>query len=306
MPVLPLPESSPNADRAAWENRVKFVARGDYKRFSYKPMHQKLSEASEVLDDRINDFMAAVQEHYRFEDEQFGNPSTASPSEVIAVGRIASDSTDGTLNAVSVVLESSRRMGAGSRVPLKLDALGGFSFFPGQIVAVRGINASGDYFTVTEVLEIPPLLSAASTANALVDTASQLSAGPLSIVIASGPYTTDDNLFFESLNEICRQAAETCPDVLILTGPFIDSEHPLIKTGDFDLEKSGSGDDGTLEDLFREKITRKINRVERSMVILIPSIRDAVSKHIAYPQDRLKRQELGLQNVCTSLTSDIS
>lgn len=122
-------------------------------------MYQKLTEAAEVMDDRIDEMMAVVQEHHMLADEQFGNPSTASPAEVVAVGRIVSDSLDGKLNSASVLLEASRRMGAGARVPLKLDAVKSFSFFPGQIVAVRGVNASGAYFAVKEILDIPPLRS---------------------------------------------------------------------------------------------------------------------------------------------------
>lgn len=281
----------------SWESRVKLTVNMDLKKFSYRPMHQKLTEASEVLDDRIDEFMGFVQEHYQLADEQFGNPSTASPSEVVVVGRIASDSLDGKLNKASVVLEPSRRMGAGSRVPLKLDAIGSLSFFPGQIVAVKGVNASGDYFAVSEILEIPTLPTTATFVSEMNDVASRLEAGPLTIMVASGPYTTDDNLHFEALDEICRRAVETCPDVVILTGPFIDSGHPLIQTGDFDIERTNSQDDGTLEDLFREKISRKIKRVEKSLVLLVPTVRDVVNRHISFPQEPIKKRILELPSV---------
>lgn len=288
-PVLPLSTS--------WESRVKLTVNMDLKKFSYRPMHQKLTEASEVLDDRIESFMTVVQEHYQLADEQFGNPSTASPSEIVVVGRIASDSLDGKFNTASVVLESSRRMGAGSRVPLKLDAIKSFSFFPGQIVAVKGVNASGNYFAVSEILEIPALPTTATLASEMAAVASRLSAGPLTVMVASGPYTTDDNLHFEALDEICRRAVETCPDVLILTGPFIDSGHPLIQTGDFDIEGVDNNEGGTLEDLFRQKITRKIKRVDKSLVLLVPTVRDAVSRHISFPQEPLKKRILELPSV---------
>lgn len=285
-PTLPLGTS--------WESRVKLTVNMDLKKFSYRPMHQKLTEASEVLDDRIDEFMNFVQEHYQFADEQFGNPSTASPSEVVVVGRIASDSLDGKLNTASMVLESSRRMGAGSRIPLKLDAIRSFSFFPGQIVAVKGVNASGNYFAVSEILEIPTLPTTATSASEMTAIASRLSAGPLTIMVASGPYTTEDNLHFEALDEICRRAVETSPDVVILTGPFIDSEHSLIKIGDFDIEGVDGQENGTLEDLFRVKISRKIKRIEKSLVLLVPTIRDAVSRHISFPQEPIKKRILEL------------
>lgn len=55
-------------------------------------------------------------------------------------------------------------MGAGARVHLKFDpnvclrgakqGIGGVGFFPGAIVALRGKNGGGGWFTVTEVLPV--------------------------------------------------------------------------------------------------------------------------------------------------------
>ncbi|KAI5840173.1 DNA polymerase alpha subunit B N-terminal-domain-containing protein [Morchella snyderi] len=288
---LPRPAMPQPGVEVGWEARVRLVANVDIKRFGFRTMYQKLMEAAEVMDDRIDDMMAAVQEHHGLADEAFGNPSTVSPAEVVAVGRIVSDSLDGKLNHASVLLEASRRMGAGARVPLKLDAVKSFSFFPGQIVAVRGINASGAYFAVTEILDIPPLPLPASTAEALAESASRLAGAPLAVVVASGPYTTEDNLDFEALDELCERAARERPDVVILTGPFIDSEHPLVKTGDFDLEHEQGA---PIDDLFRERVSTKIQKIKNSMVILIPAVTDAISAHVAYPQDVIKKRFLDL------------
>ena len=46
------------------EPRIKLTANSDLKKLSYKPMAMKASEASEILDDRIDDFMALIQEHH--------------------------------------------------------------------------------------------------------------------------------------------------------------------------------------------------------------------------------------------------
>ncbi|CUS09023.1 unnamed protein product, partial [Tuber aestivum] len=293
-PSLPLPESSVDAELASWDSRAKLVLGVELKKFSYRPMHQKLSEASEVMDDRIDEFMGMVREHHQLADRQFGNPSTASPSEIIAVGRISCDTLDGRLSPSSVLLEASRKMGAGSRIRLKLDAVPSYSFFPGQIVAVRGVNASGEYLAVREILDIPKLPCRASPPDVLLETAGRLSAGGLNIVVASGPYTTDDNLHFEALSEICDKAAKSCPDVLILAGPFIDVDHPLIRTGDFDFDMQGRDGGWGMEDLFREIITPKVRRVQRSLVLLVPSVRDIISKHVSFPQEHFKRRVLDL------------
>lgn len=299
-PIAPYPES-----------RIRLVANSDVKKLSYKPLAMKLSEASEILDDRIDEFMALVQEHHQLEDSAFGNAASQSISEIIAVGRIASDAPEGKLNASSLVLETSRRMGNGLRVPLKTDAITGFSFFPGQIVALRGINVSGTSFAVSEILDMPLLKSAASAPATLEGYLQKLRGGPdamddgsdpapLNILLGAGPYTADDNLDFEPLHALCSQAGDTYADALILTGPFIDIDHPLIATGDFDLpeEAMTEPDSVTMSTVFKYLISPALNQLVASnphiIIILVPSVKDAISKHVSWPQEPFPRKDLGL------------
>ena len=68
------------------------------------------------------------------------------------------------LNEASMLLESSRAMGSGVRVPLRFDASvqvrggrkgrGSMGFFPGAIVALQGRNGGGGWFHVREVLTV--------------------------------------------------------------------------------------------------------------------------------------------------------
>ena len=85
-------------------------------------------------------------------------------------------------------------------MPLNVDKLPGYQFFPGQIVALRGINTSGRDFTVQEILTMPTLGSAASTRETLEAHRERIRGGPdamdsdsepspLNILFASGPYT---------------------------------------------------------------------------------------------------------------------
>ncbi|KAJ9216020.1 hypothetical protein DTO166G4_2264 [Paecilomyces variotii] len=296
--------SMPDAPIAPFsEPRIRPTANTDMKKFGYKPMAMRLSEASEILDDRIDEFISIFQKQYGDEDVTFGDAATQSTSEIIAVGRIASDSLEGKLNPASLVLETSRRTGAGLRVPLKVDSLP-VHFFPGEIVALKGINASGQYFSVKEVLPIPLLPPAASTPAALDAINERLggseSAQPLNILISSGPYTADDNLEFEPLKELCQKAADQCADSLILMGPFLDIEHPLVASGDFDLPevKGYDPDTATLATVFRHCVTAPLQRLVAAIpsitIIMVPSVRDAVSKHVSWPQEQLPKKELGL------------
>lgn len=299
-PIAPFPEP-----------RIKLTAASDQKKTGYKPLAMKLSEASEILDDRIDDFLDLVREHHNLEDSAFGNAATASTTEIVAVGRIASDSLEGKLNAASIVLETSRRMGRGLRVPLKLDGIRSWSFFPGQIVALRGSNITGNEFIVKEVLDMPLLPSAASSPSALEAHREKLrgdpdamdsdaNPAPLSIIYAAGPYTADDNLDYEPLQALCNQAADTYADALVLAGPFLDIDHPLIATGDFDLpeEATYDADTANMNTVFKYLVAPALNRLASAnphlTVILVPSVRDVLDKHVSWPQDIIPRRELGL------------
>jgi DNA polymerase alpha subunit B len=289
------------------EPRIKLKANTDMSKFSYRTMAMKLSEASEVLDDRIDEFRELIREYLNLEETAFGNPNFQSPSEIIAVGRIASDSSEGKLNTAALVIEGSRRYGSGRRTPLNVDSLTTYNFFPGQIVALRGTNASGSAFVVSEILSLP-LLNPPATKPEDLDTIKTRyldtpdsdpdNARPLTILIASGPYTTDQNLDFAPLHTLLDNAAESYADSIILVGPFLDAEHPQIRTGDFDSPPNSSPDQATMTDLFRHHISSALQafhkRVPTCNVILVPSLRDAHHHHAAFPQDKFIKKELGL------------
>ncbi|KAL1646279.1 DNA-directed DNA polymerase alpha subunit pol12 [Didymella pomorum] len=300
--ALPDPPSEPPT-----APRMKLKANTDMSKFSYRTMTMKLSEASEVLDDRIDEFRQLLQESLNLDDSAFGNPSMPSPNEIIAVGRIASDTGEGKLNTASLVLEGSRRFGSGRRVQLKVDALPSYTFFPGQIVALRGTNASGDTFVASELLPLPLLNPPATKPEDLdaiharyLDTpdSDPDSARPLTMLVAAGPYTTDASLDFAPLHTLLDNAATACADTLILLGPFLDAEHPSIRTGDFDLPDNVNPDQATLTDVFRHYISNPVRefveKVPTCNVILVPSLRDAHHHSPAFPQDKFVKRDLGL------------
>ncbi|KAL4887352.1 DNA polymerase alpha subunit B N-terminal-domain-containing protein [Aspergillus karnatakaensis] len=309
---LPLPET-PMAPFS--EARIKPAANTDLKKFGYKPMAMRLSEASEILDDRVDEFLAIFEKKYEKEDIIFGSAATQSTSEIVAVGRIASDSMEGKLNPASLVLETSRRMGAGKRVPLNVDAIPSVNFFPGQIVALLGINASGNYFSVKEVLPpplLPPAVSNIPTIEGINERVTDAGSSPLNVMIASGPYTADDNLDFEPLKEICQKAAESYADGLILMGPFLDIEHPLLASGDFDLPAADGfdPDTATLTTVFKHCISTPLQRLAAAVpsitIALVPSVRDAVSKHVSWPQEQLPKKELGLPKQARMVSNPVT
>ncbi|KAK6351136.1 DNA-directed DNA polymerase alpha subunit pol12 [Orbilia javanica] len=298
IPQLPLP------GYPGYQSRVQFAALINSQNFQYKPMYQKLTTGSQVLDDRIEEYAAMIQEEHKIENDEFCNPASKLPEEVVVVGRIATDAMDSQKrsNEASLLLEASRGGGNGARVRLDLSSLKGYAFYPGMTVALRAINPTGDKLIVKSVLDPPTYFSAGSKPEAMEEELRKLSAGNFNVFIAAGPYTTDDNLDFEGLAELVDKIVEAEPDVVFLSGPFIDAEHPKVKLGDFPIDMNNfSG--YVLEDLFKEKITSQLHRITKSMVILIPSTRDAVSKHVSFPQDRFQRKLLGLRPDIQLLTN---
>jgi len=57
----------------------------------------------------------------------------------------------------------------------------------------------------------------------------------------------------------------------------------------------------SVTELFKGQISARLHRLAeaspRTVVIIVPSIRDAVSRHVVYPQGMLDRELLGLPKV---------
>ena len=128
-------------------------------------MFEKISQRSEALDDVIDDFAEIIKDAYGI--TELGDPHFVSEEAIYTVGRILSPPTDNAkVNASSLVLESSRLLGAGKRVNLKFKGPGelkvrggapgvkGFGVFPGCLVCVKGKNGGGGAFVVDEVLMV--------------------------------------------------------------------------------------------------------------------------------------------------------
>ncbi|KAI0754917.1 DNA polymerase alpha, subunit B [Daedaleopsis nitida] len=284
----------------AGPSRVAFVGPSldeeSRKKRAYRYMYEKVSERSEVLDDRIDYFGDLVKAYY--DVEELGDPAAVTEEEVIVVGRVALDSESSSgpvkLNEASLMLESSRMMGSGVRVPVRFDpevsvrrgkrGMGGQGFFPGAIVALKGKNGGGGSFLATEILTLPPLQPSA----ALVKPESGDS--HFSMFVVSGPFTSDADLQFRPLQNLISKLKTSKPAVVLLctsqsiiqVGPFIDTTHPSIKVGDIDA---------TPHDMFRtefiDRLRDFLDSSPGSIVLLIPSVRDILSDHAVFPQCEL-------------------
>ncbi|KAG8214743.1 DNA polymerase alpha subunit B [Butyriboletus roseoflavus] len=238
------------------------------------------------LDDRIDEFADLVQRHYHV--DEFADPSAATEETTTVVGRIVHDAevsaSGAKLNESSLVLESSRMMGSGVRVPIRfapetklrggIKGIGGMSFFPGAIVALRGRNGGGGFFLVEELLSLPPIKmpsSPPSDANAT-----------FSMCIACGPFSLDSDLEYKPWASLLDKVKESKPAVVLLIGPFVDATNSRIKDGDTDE---------TPRQLFERQFTERLQdflvQSPDSTVLLVPSINDVISDHAVFPQCEL-------------------
>jgi DNA polymerase alpha subunit B len=226
----------------------------------------------------------------------FGHPSVHSQAPQIYIGRISSDSIEHsiTLNSTSLVLETSREIGAGTRVSVKLNPeilqRPHFDLYPGQIMCVEASNPSGDCLLVEKIIPLPLLEPAFTTGQ---DYMEYYKCGPqfmdsnekldgLKVIVVAGPYTTDESLTFEPLQELVDQLEQNMPDVIIMLGPFVVGEHPLLAEGKVDVD---------VDQVFRECVSPRLQRMKSAnpglQICLIPSQKDSCHPWVAFPQPPL-------------------
>ncbi|KAG4989983.1 DNA polymerase alpha subunit B [Glycine max] len=258
------------------------------------------------LYDRTEDRLNAIENRLRKHTRAFvasglheepTDPTTASQRSIFAVGMICCDG-EGRLNEKSVMLQSSIEHSGGECVRLDLQRLSHYSIFPGQIVGIGGHNPSGHCFIATKLVDSIPTSVADEDSNPAKKQAVDKENQPtdllckqrkLSMIIAAGPFTTTDNLLFEPLIELLKHAKLRPPQLLVLLGPFVDSEHPDIKKGTVDT---------SFDEIFEEILKKLEEYVDSATrVLLVPSIRDA-NHDFVFPQPAfdIKSQIVSLSN----------
>lgn len=234
---------------------------------NFKYMFQKLAEKAHVLNDTIDYMSERLQSHYNI--EEFSHVAVPMQEPITVAGRICCDS-NGKLNAKSVLLEGSRDTSMGKCIPLDLTELKQYSMFPGQLVAMDGVNNTGQKLVVNKLYDGVP--QSLPEINIKTEPGSE----HLSVLIAAGPFSTSDNLSYEPLNDLSKYMSRDKPDVCILIGPFVDMKNELIEKGSCTM---------TYEKIFNEQL-KFIGTITKSIgcqVIIIPSYRDIHHDYV-YPQ----------------------
>ncbi|RAL53350.1 unnamed protein product [Cuscuta campestris] len=240
-------------------------------------MYDRIEDKFNFLEDRIKKHARALTASGLFEEPR--DPTVASQRSLLAVGMICCE--EGRLKEMPILLQSSVEHSGGQRVRLDFQNLDHFSIFPGQVIGIEGRNPSGHCLIASKVIDHIPL-SASSDENMhpakkqamdqeLREIETHGAVSELSLIIAAGPFTTTDNLFFEPLTELLAYARRKQPQLLVLLGPFIDSDHPEIKKAN--MHK-------TFDEMYQDEIVGRLKDYVEYMgssvqVILVPSIRDA-------------------------------
>lgn len=230
-------------------------------------------------------------------------------SKVVCVGRICNEAHEGRLNRASIRLEGSRQHSAGSRISVDLQELSkneddptknqSYSFFPGQIVAIEGINSSGRTMQASRLIEGAAPPTETLSASQLMDYhhgAKSQNGNPLSIVSLCGPFTTKDNLDYDPLVDAILKIQTDKPDVVIMCGPFVDSRQPLVTGNDGVgpmIDVDGTERAVSYEFLFANKISALLEEMYmndpelKTQFVLVPSMDDAFLDNV-YPQPPLQ------------------
>ncbi|KJE90464.1 hypothetical protein CAOG_01774 [Capsaspora owczarzaki ATCC 30864] len=261
----------------------------------YRFMLQKVTDKAEVLDQKIEELGALIRkQQLPNAPASFDHVGLAKQAMATVAGRICSDAGNGKLNDVSILLEGSRDVCNGVRIPLDMRSLDHFSAFPGQIVVAQGYNITGTKFSVQPhsfFTSAPKPMQQTETAQLLDYWAPYRSGNrPLSIVAAAGPFSGTDDLSFAPLMELATQVGNSEPDVLILMGPFVDEQHPGVAAGELDV---------TFEDLFREAVNDTVHKLLNSYsglhIVIVPSLRDVVHDKIMpqppFPEELVQPHE---------------
>lgn len=263
---------------------------------AYRCMFTTTEQRANALNRQLEATGSLIVEKY-----QLGKTADVAPlegvgipraDEVCCMGRICNAAHQGRINSTSVLLEGCRHSSGGARVEVDLTLLQAnqtpYSVFPGQIVAVEGMNPSGRKLQVQRMCEGAAAEPLRSSVRDLQRWHHQEQEGqPLKLITAAGPFTTSDNFNYQPLQDLLHVVKRDRPDVAILTGPFVDMGHKAVKSGQTALQDEDGNDiivpyetffvhkiSLLLEDLLNEELTLM------TQFVLVPSLDDATAEWV--------------------------
>ncbi|KAJ0049877.1 hypothetical protein NL108_005171, partial [Boleophthalmus pectinirostris] len=188
---------------------------------SYKFMFQRLRDIRNVLTDKIEELGEGLKSNFHI--EEFSPVSLPAQDTITVLGQICCDS-NGKLNAHSVLLEAGPEQG-GQQIPVDLSELKEYSLFPGQVVAMEGMNSTGRKLVASKLHEAYFIYIFFTFLTMPFNPATE----SLNVLVACGPFTPSDTLTYDPLLDLINVISRDRPDVCLLLGPFVDSKHEQIE-----------------------------------------------------------------------------
>ncbi|XP_063703755.1 DNA polymerase alpha subunit B [Culicoides brevitarsis] len=258
--------------------KIKLSGKGEFMNESDRYMVDTLSMRSTIQYDEMRTLGKEIFDKIRPEERGeetiekiFKNTSINVPSTkaITAVGRLITlkDEKISPKNVTLVGLDPEEF----HMVKLDLSNCQNYSLYPGQVVLVRGKNENGDTILVDWIT---------SATEISFSQAPIIKNVPLSIVATSGPYTANDNLSFQPLQDLVKYCHDNPPDILIMTGPFLNANNAsLTNMADrFDAH-------------FERIIEQLVNNLESQTHILIISSHEDINSTFVYPTHPYRCQQ---------------
>ena len=218
--------------------------------------HQSL-----FMRDRIEDKVALLKNKFKeLKEEEEQEEEEEQKGQII--GRVCCDSSD----RQELQLESSD----GSRVKLELRSVENeYSLFPGQIVKCVGANPTGYCFVAKEI---------DCYYFKQIKQEQQQQIQKTEMLLFSGPFTANDDLMYEPLDDVLHEASSKNPSIVLLMGPFVSDEninHAL--TSNITYKQA-------FEQIVMKKVEAFAKQYPNKHVVLVPSVKDAFHRYCAFPQ----------------------
>ncbi|CAO4369371.1 unnamed protein product [Caenorhabditis nigoni] len=238
----------------------------------------KSSMVIDAKSTRMSEFAKRLQATNE-EITEWGNPLALSVDFVYTYGQIVHDDTRDNEkfgeNSVALMINDED----GTMIRLNFSKVTeDVTLFPGQIIAVRGTNETGEELQVDRIFTPKALPVNPVETDITKD-----------IWFACGPYTAMDNCGYEQLCELLDKAIAEKPDILILAGPFVDRKNTFLNKPTLTITY-----DNLMEDLLC-KIKEKLVNTKTEVIIQPSSSRDLCTPSVfPSPAFRFKSRKLDM------------
>uniref|UniRef100_T1IIF5 dipeptidyl-peptidase III n=1 Tax=Strigamia maritima TaxID=126957 RepID=T1IIF5_STRMM len=246
----------------------------------YRYLYEKLPEKAEIHNQWLEDM--GLQLH-KIHDISFASPADIRIAmKHTILGRVWSDGL-GKLNVNQLIIETPLHEGKSSRISLDVSKIPKFSFFPGQLIAIEGVNSQEKFIAekIYDGISLP--FSQFTPSN-------KESQEPLQIVVAAGPYTTADESTYNALVDLLNYLEKHQPHACVFIGPFVDSKSNVLSKH-FEMQDSELC---SYDDVFQSLMKMISSKIDSSktQLIIVPSLRDLHHAHFVYPTAPFSHPEL--------------